>query len=181
MKSLTYQDVVDRLVAVGVLPAERADAAWQSLSGWARPDQQVDTDDLLMALVDIGVAVQVHGEDCEVELAYRSILQDAAALSGGAVVVTDVALDTDGPGDGRLTFRVNGQPRSWYEDHRDPEYIDKMAVIEQISDLAPGGDDPRSFYGILADEPGEDDFFFLLTPEQATALHDEFGLGLEEV
>jgi hypothetical protein len=170
--------VVDRLVALGVLPTDRIGTVWQALSGWAPPDGEVD--DLPIALVYIGVAVQVHGEDWDMEEAYPAILREAAALSGGSVVITDIVLDIDGSGDGRLTFRFNGEPRSWYEDHRDPEYIDKMAVIEQIGGLAPGGDDPRRFYGILARESGEDDFFLLLTAEQAKALRDEFGLPLEE-
>jgi hypothetical protein len=46
--------------------------------------------------------------------------------------------------------------------------------------LAPGGDDPRSFFHIPKDEPG-DDCYLLLTAEQAAALRVEFGLELDEV
>ena len=179
--TLTFRHLVDRLVALGVLRAERVDATWQAVAGWIQPDDLVD-DDLPMRLVDLGVAVQAHAGDAEVEDHYRSIIEGTAALSGGSVVVTDVALDKgDRDDDYRLTFRVNGEPRSWYEDHRDPEYIDMMAVIEQIGSLAPGGDDPRVIYGVLSAETGEDDFFLLLTPGQAKAMHDEFGLDLEEM
>ncbi len=179
---LTYRALADRLVALGALPADRAGAALEAVGSWASVDEPVDDRDIPMVLVEFGVAVQVHGEDIDdLADAYRAILETAAALSGGSVVVTDVAFETDESVEEPLTFKVNGKPVSWYEDHQSSDYLNQMIVMEQIGSLAPGGDDPRGFYGILSEETGEDDFYLLLTPEQAKALNDEPGLGLEEV
>lgn len=174
---LTYRGLIDRLAALEILPAGRVEAA---LPTWATGEEKVDNPASLLEL--FGVAVSVHGEDVDdLEEAYREILQGAAALSGGAVVVTDVALDPDSSNETPLTFRMNGKPIRWREDHLGPDYLDHLAFFEQIADLEPGGDDPRHFYGILGTETCSDDYYLLLTDDQAEALRDEFGLSLERM
>jgi hypothetical protein len=176
---MTYGGLVDRLVAIGMLPAERAHDA---LPTWATVDEVLESEDVPSLLEDLGVAVSVHGEDVDdLEESYRHILERAAALSGGSVVVTDVALDLDGPAEERLTFRRNGAPVTWWEEHSAPDYLDHMAVLEQIADLAPGGEDPRAFYGLLKGEVCADDYYLLLTPDQAAALRDDLDLDLQQL
>ena len=173
---MTYGDVLDRLIALGAAPAERRKELTDS---WI-DDEVEEFDGGVFA--DLGVALYVHGDDVDyVGPAYQEILESAAALSGGSVVVTDVAFDFDA-GERQLTFKVNGEPKSWWldADGPDDDYLNLMAVWEQIGELAPGGDDPRSFFHIPKDEPG-DDYYLLLTAEQAAALRVEFGLELDEV
>jgi hypothetical protein len=173
---MTYGDVLDRLIDLGIAPAERRKELTDS---WI--DNEVEESDGGV-FADLGVVLYVHGDDVDqVGPAYREILESAAALSGGSVVVTDVAFDFDASGD-QLTFKVNGEPKSWWldADGPDDDYLNLMAVWEQIGQLAPGGDDPRSFFHIPKDEPG-DDYYLLLTAEQAAALRVEFGLELDEV
>jgi hypothetical protein len=174
--TMTYGDVLDRLIELGIAPAGRRKELTDS---WI--DNEVEEFDGAV-FADLGVVLYVHGDDVDhVGPAYREILESAAALSGGSVVVTDVAFDFDASGD-QLTFKVNGEPKSWWldADGPDDDYLNLMAVWEQIGQLAPGGDDPRSFFHIPKDEPG-DDYYLLLTAEQAAALRVEFGLELDEV
>jgi hypothetical protein len=170
--TMTYGDVLDRLIKLGVAPGPRDDA-WLG-----EPVEQFDG----QVFADLGVALHVHGDDVDaVAAAYRDVLHNAAALSGGSVVVGDVVFDFDAD-DHQLTFTVNGEPKRWWldADGEDDDYLNLQAIWEQIGDLAPGGDDPRAFYHIPKDEPG-DDYYFLLTPEQADALRTEFELDLDEV
>ncbi|GAA4253616.1 hypothetical protein [Dactylosporangium darangshiense] len=173
----TYGDVLDRLIELGVAPAERRQ---ELTDAWIdTPVEEFDGG----VFADLGVAVAVHGEDVDaVEPAYRGILEEAAALSGGSVVVTDVAFHFDEPGADQLTFNVNGRPTSWWLDAEGPDddYLNPMAVWEQISCLNPPEGDPRRFFHVEKDQPG-DDHYLLLTPEQAGAVAAEFGIVLSEV
>jgi hypothetical protein len=175
---LTYRRLIDRLATLEILPADHVEAA---LPAWATGEEEVGSD--VGSLLELfGVAVSVHGEDVDdLEESYREILEGAAALSRGAVVVTDVALDPDGSNPTPLTFRLNGKPMAWREEHEGPDYLDHMTFFEQISDLEPGGDDPRHFYGIPGAEPCSDDYYLLLTDDQAAALRDELGVPLERM
>jgi hypothetical protein len=173
---------VDRLVALGILSADRAGATLLALDTWTTLDEEIEPEEIPFILAQIELAVQVHGEDVDdLEESYREILERAAALSGGSVVVSGVALDMSASMEKPLTFRRNDEPASWWEEHTAGDYLDQMAVMEQIADLAPGGDDPRRFYGILGSEPCDDDYYLLLTEEQARALREEFGLDLQAV
>jgi hypothetical protein len=180
--TLTNRSLVDRMVALGIMSAERGAEVVRETPSWINLDGDLEPEDIADMLHAFGLAVHVHCEDVDdLEGSYRHILEQAAALSGGSVVVTDVALDMTGALGKPLTFKINGEPRAWHEEHRAEDYLDAMAVVEQIGELAPGGDDPRHFFGILGEETGEDDYYLLLTDEQAAVLRDELGLELDEV
>jgi hypothetical protein len=173
----TYADVLDRLIELGVAPA----ASRQELTdAWIdSPVEEFDGG----VFDDLGVAVHVHGDDIDgLAPAYQAVIESAAALSGGSVVVTDFEFHLDRPGNDQLTFAVNGEPTSWWLDAEgdDDEYLNLMAVWEQISSLNPPGDDPRVFFHVEKDEPG-DDYYLLLTPQQAAAIVAEFDVSLSEV
>jgi hypothetical protein len=173
--TVTYGDVLDRLIKLGVAPPERRT---ELTDPWI--DEEVEEFDGGV-FHDLGVTLYVHADDVDfIGPAYEHILRDAAAMSGGSVVVSDVAFDFEA--ERQLTFKLNGEPTSWWldADGPDDDYLNLMAVWEQIGGLVPGGGDPRSFYHIPKDEPG-DDFYLLLTPEQADALRAEFGVELDEV
>jgi hypothetical protein len=179
---MTYRGLVDWLVEHEVLAADGVSKAVQGVE-WLDLDERVEPDELADVLDWMGLAVSVHGDDVDnLESSYRSILERAAQLSGGTVVITDVMFDADGPSETRLKFRFNGEPRSWDENHLSPEYLDQLAVFEQIGTLVPGGEDRRYFYGQVTGEPREPNetaYYFLLTAEQAAAFADEFGWELD--
>ena len=184
-----YQRLALRLLELGMMSRERADAACVEVADWhvGDPDQDVDA----TVLVEFDVAVQAHGDDVDyAEEAYIHLLRKAASLSGGSVTVTDIELvpdeDEDGDGEGgedgageefkQLRFKVNGEPKCWDIDSVSDDYLDLTAVSTGIDDLGPGGDDPRAFYLIIE---SMDNIFLLATHEQARTLRDEFGLKID--
>ena len=180
-----YQRLALRLLDLGMMSRERADAACAEVADWhvGDPDQDVDA----TVLVEYDVAVQAHGDDVDyAEEAYIHLLRKAASLSGGSVTVTDIELvpdedeDEDGDGEGgdfkQLRFTVNGEPKNWDIDSVSDDYLDLTAVSTGIDDLEPGGDDPRAFYLIIE---SMDNIFLLATHEQARTLRDEFGLKID--
>ncbi|MGC0415875.1 hypothetical protein [Embleya sp. AB8] len=175
-----YQRLVIRLVELGLITTDRAEAALTELADWGAPDRAPRDVDLLGALRVCGVAVPVHGDDVDfAEAGYRWVLEEAAALSGGAVTVTDVELvpAEDEDEERELRFRVNGVPAHWRIELASDDYLDLGAVWEGIEDLEPGGDDRRVFHPARPDNL-YDDVYILATPEQALALRDEFGMGI---
>ena len=178
-----YQRLALRLLELGMMSRERADAACVEVADWhvGDPDQDVDA----TVLVEFDVAVQAHGDDVDyAEEAYIYLLRKAAALSGGSVTVTDIELVPDGDGDGdreggdfkQLRFKVNGEPKCWDIDSVSDDYLDLTAVSTGIDDLEPGGDDPRVFHLIIE---SMDNIFLLATHEQARTLRDGCGLKID--
>ena len=173
--AMTYGDVLDRLVELGVAPAERP----AELAEWLLKAEVEEVDGEVFH--DLGLAVHVHAEDVDrAGPAYEDILAQAATVSGGSIVITDVAFDW--AAEHQLTFKVNGHELSWYldADGPDDDYLNLMAVWEQIGDLTRYADDPRLFYHIPKDQPG-DDYYLLLTEEQAEAVRTEYGLELDDM
>jgi hypothetical protein len=159
---------------LGLITPERAAAALPDLVGWDDPE------DLLDVLELCGVSVSVHGEDVDgAEDAYRSVLEEAAALTGGAITVSDIELASTGSYLKYLNFRINGEPTSWTIEQESDDYLDQGSVADRFQELDPGGTDPRLFHSIPAQDAGDDDIYLLATPEQAQALRDEFGLDIE--
>lgn len=172
---LSYAAVAARLVTLGMISAEQAEDRLAALGEWR--DQELTLSDVPEALVEFGVAVSAHGEDVD-DLAesYRDLLEAAAACAG-TVTVTGVELDTDDSGGEILRFRRDGEPRAWHVEHTG-DYLDHLALAENVDDLDPGAGDPRRFHVLGQSEPCDDSYYVLATPEQARALHDEFGLDL---
>ncbi|MDX3227977.1 hypothetical protein [Streptomyces sp. ME19-01-6] len=135
-----------------------------------------DTDELTFLVGECGIGFQTP-EKVSGYLAdgYEELLLDAAACSGGSVVVDDVELVKDEDGGEYLHFRRNG--RSIWHSARHlsdgTRYMDWNTAFDAIGDLVPGNDDPRSFYQL--DDDAYDAWWLLLTPEQAKGL-EEFGL-----
>ncbi|GAB3985997.1 hypothetical protein GCM10029978_100330 [Actinoallomurus acanthiterrae] len=173
------------MVGLGMLTEEKAAAVLAGIAEWRADhlDEDLAERDVFGWLPEFGVAVSVHGEDVDfVESYYGYLLEkEVTACTGGAVVVTDVVLVRDEDDEDSaeyLHFLRNGESVWWHVEHQSDDYVDQAAVAEQISDLDPGGDDPRVFYELLREkrESCQDDVFVLASPEQARALRDEFGL-----
>ncbi|GAA1163010.1 hypothetical protein F4556_000428 [Kitasatospora gansuensis] len=176
----TCQRLAVRLHELGMITREKADESVEYTADWGEPDPSQRTEELTGVLEVCDVALQAHGEDVDVaEDAYVGILGDAERMIGGAVTVTDVELVGEIGSSRDLEFKVNGEPKSWRIEQESDDYLDLGAVGAGISDLVPGGDDPRVFHCVPGDGGCADDYYLLATPEQAAALRDEFDLPIE--
>lgn len=181
MRKRTLRELIGRLVGLGMVAEEKASAELASIAEWNEHhlDEDLTERDLFGWLPEFGVAIPVHGDDVDdVADHYRYLLEERAAeCTGGAVMVSDVVLLREGDYEW-LHFVRNGESVWWRVEHESDEYVDQAAVAEQINDLDPGGDDPRRFYQLrpAKKDPCHDDVYVLASPEQARALHEEFGL-----
>lgn len=176
MESNPYQRLAARLLDLGMITQERA-IALTEFADWGSPDKPVRDADLHGVLTMCGVAIRVHGDDVDsAEEAYELLLQEAAALSGGSVTVSDIRL-LPADDEKELHSLVNGKPSTWQIEQESDDYLDLTAVWTGINDLAPSND-PRTFHPTRAKPPTWDDLHLLATPEHARALQDEFDLGI---
>ncbi|WP_433181450.1 hypothetical protein [Actinoallomurus sp. CA-150999] len=185
MARRTLRELAGRMVGLGMLTEEKAAAVLADIGKWREDhlDEDLSEGDLFGWLPEFGIAISVHGEDVDDVASYYGYLlaDEVTACTGGAVVVTDVVLvrdEDDEDGAEYLHFLRNGESVWWHVEHQSDDYVDQVAVSDQIDDLDPGGDDPRVFYELLREkrETCQDDVYVLASPEQARALRDEFGL-----
>lgn len=187
MRKVSARQLADRMVELGMLePAKSAevlamiDEYGDSGEG---ADEPLGLRDLVSYLPEFGVAVSIHAEDVDfVDDYYRSVFEeDVPAVTGGAVVVTDVTLLESEDGDEWLYFVRNGEPVWWSMEHESEDYVDMLSVLENFGDFDPGGDDPRSFHLHRPPhpEPCQDQEFVFATREQALVLRDEFGIDFD--
>ncbi|CAL9627503.1 hypothetical protein SUDANB95_05967 [Actinosynnema sp. ALI-1.44] len=179
---ITYKHVAFALLEAGMLSHEQVRAVLDKFAEYV--DDHLDPYDVACALEIFGVAVTVHADDIDdLEQSYTHILERAAALTGGAVTVTDVRLVEGefeaGSRDDVLEFEVNGRAVSINAEHFSDQYLDHLAATDAVDALNPG--DARTFR--LADferEPyrGYETVLTLVTPEQAAVLEESLGLTL---
>ncbi|MFE7278507.1 hypothetical protein [Streptomyces sp. NPDC057623] len=176
----SLREFAQTLVRLGIATEEQAAVGLAETTGIGMDlDKDYgDTDELTFLVGECGLGFQTP-EKALGDLAdgYEDLLLEAAACSGGSVVVDDVELVTDEDGEEYLHFRRNGRS-IWHPTEHvsdSTRYMDWDAVFDAIGDLVPGNDDPRSFYQL--DEDSYDAWWLLLTPEQAAGLK-EFGLPM---
>ncbi|WP_369169922.1 hypothetical protein AB5J49_19640 [Streptomyces sp. R28] len=172
--------MADTLVRLGIATDEQAAAGLAEAAGIGMDldEEFEDTDELTFLLGECGLGFQTPEKvSGDLEEGYEELLLDAAACSGGSVVVDDVQLVTDEDGDEYLHFRRNGRSIWHPAEHLSDStrYMDWNTAFDAIGDLVPGNDDPRGFYQL--DEESYDAWWLLLTPDQAEGLK-EFGLPL---
>ncbi|MDF3146822.1 MULTISPECIES: hypothetical protein [unclassified Streptomyces] len=174
----TLRGFADTLVRLGIATDEQAAAGLAEAAGIGMDldEEFEDTDELTFLVGECGLGFQMPEKvSGDLEDGYEELLIDAAACSGGSVVVEDVELVTDEDGDEYLHFRRNGRSIWHPTEHLSDStrYMDWNAAFDAIGDLVPGNDDPRGFYQL--DEESYDAWWLLLTPDQAEGLK-EFGL-----
>ncbi|WP_280698517.1 hypothetical protein [Kitasatospora sp. GP82] len=177
----SYAHVGALLQRMGMVSREKVDSVLAEYADFAHneltPHEVPDT------LEAFGVAISAHGDDVDdLEESYTGILEDAAALTDGAVTITDVRLREDEEYGEVLEFARNGVVVTQPTEHQSDDYLDHAAIVEFISHVDPDpGDDTRRFYWVrfvrLRDANYES-YFVLATPEQATVLEKELGLEL---
>ncbi len=173
----TYNTLAVRLISLGMISTDTARRLLADPDGL---DDELDGEYLSEALTDFGVAIAVHGDKVDdLEGSYDYLLRDAAACTGGAVVVDDVELSSDPDGGEILRFVCNGSVVEWSLQHDFDGYLDYMGILNHIHYLdPPGADDHRRFRSVEVDEAGAN-YYVLATDEQALALVNEFGLRLD--
>ncbi|ONM50479.1 hypothetical protein B0T44_17290 [Nocardia donostiensis] len=173
---MTYAALAERLISLGMISVDTAHNVLTDM-GDRQHDKLDDEEDLSYALVDFEVAFAAYGDSVDdLEGAYHSMLLDAAACSGGTVVIDDVELTIDPEQGDVLRFVRNGSTVEWTLDHQWDRYVDHMGILSHVDALNPG--DGRVFRSVELDEPG-DNFYVLATDEQALVLTNEFGLRLD--
>lgn len=185
MRNATARQLADRMVELGMLGETKSAEVLARIDKWGDGDDSandpLELRDLVSCLPEFGVAVSIHADDVDdVDDYYRSILEDEVlAVTGGAVVITDVTLLETDDGDEWLYFLHNDEPVWWTMEHASHDYVDMLTMMGDFGDLNPGGDDPREFFLHRPEEAGsvEDQYFVFATREQVLALRDEFGIG----
>ncbi|MFC9231916.1 hypothetical protein ACFTZI_23635 [Streptomyces decoyicus] len=180
----TLNGFAQTLVRLGIATKEQAAAGLAEAAGidMDLDEEFEDTEELTFLVGECGLGFQTPEKASgDLEGGYEELLTDAAACTGGLVVVDDVALvkteNADGEEDEYLHFRRNGRSIWHGTEHLSDStrYMDWNAAMDAIGDLVPGNDDPRAFWQL--DEDSYDAWWLLLTPEQAQGL-EEFGLPM---
>jgi hypothetical protein len=177
----SYAYVGAFLQRMGMVTREKVDSVLARYAEWAH--EELPPHEVPDALKAFGVAISAHADDVDyLEESYDGILQEAAALTDGAVTITDVRLREDEEQGEVLEFARNGVLVTQQTDHQSDEYLDQLAVMDFIGHVDPDpGVDPRRFY--VADfvrlkDSNYDTYFVFASPEQATVLEKRLGLQL---
>ena len=107
------------------------------ISGYTIGDAFHDVSSGIVELIHYagaGIALD-SGPHEDMTHAYREVFAEAAACTRDALTIADVAVS-----DGVVTFRANGQPRTWHVfDGFDDGRLDYMTFVERMGDLTPPG------------------------------------------
>ncbi|WP_327158715.1 hypothetical protein [Streptomyces tubercidicus] len=178
-RASSYAHVGALLTRMGMVSREKVDAV---LTGDAFAHAELSPHEVPGALESFGVAISAHADDVDdLEESYTGLLEEAAALTEGAVTITDVRLYGGEFGE-TLEFTRNGVLITHETEHYSSDYLDQLAITEFIGHVDPDpGDDARRFH--LVDfvhlrDGGYDNYYVFATPEQATVLEKELGLEL---
>ncbi|MGW7486375.1 hypothetical protein [Streptomyces sp. NPDC054786] len=168
-----------------MVPPEKVQSVLEECANYAH--DVLNSYEVARALEEFGVAVSVHADDIDfLEQDYASLLDHAAALTDGAVTLTNVRLregeEIGGSRDDILEFERNGRLVSISAEHFGDgyDYFDQGAACEAIAALSPEND-PREFRDVdfaRKTNHGYDSIMVLATPEQAKALTERLGLTI---
>lgn len=182
----TYTYVGAVLERMGMVSPENVAEVLGQYADWAHAP--LSPHEVPEALEGFGVAVSAHADDVDyLEESYEHFLEQAAALTEGAVTITDVRLRREEAAEGEedeeyLDFVRNGVKVTELTEHQSDEYLDHLAISEMIRHVEPDpGDDPRRFYQadfVHLRNGGYDSYFVFATPEQADVLEKQLGLEL---
>ncbi|WP_251061402.1 hypothetical protein [Streptomyces sp. ISL-100] len=180
-RSSSYAHVGALLQRLAMVSREKVDSVLAKYAEFAY--QELPPHEVPDALEAFGVAISAHGDDVDdLEESYAGILKEAAALTDGAVTITDVRLREDEVNGEVLEFARNGVLVTQQTEHTSDDYLDHLAIVEFIDHVDPDpGHDTRRFYVVqfvrLRDANYET-YFVFATPEQAAVLEKELGLEL---
>ncbi|MDI3405213.1 hypothetical protein [Streptomyces cavernicola] len=180
----TYAYVGAVLEDIGMVPATRVAEVLQDFEEWAH-DPMDNPSWVYGALESFGVAVSAHGDDVDdLEESYEGILERAAALTEGAVTITDVRLvgNDEDEEDEALEFRRNGVLVRESVDHMSDEYLDHLAVPEIVGHVDPEREALRRKFRlgdfVRLRDSNHDTYMVFASDEQAAQLEKVLGVEL---
>ncbi|NAZ81750.1 hypothetical protein GTR02_07950 [Kineococcus sp. R8] len=177
----TLRRLLARAVELDVASPEAADAvrAWvpDLLDAPLGARGVAESANLAGWLVELHVGLVLPTDDVdELEAGYREALEEAAACTRGRHAVTDVTLDA-----GTLSFRLDGVLREREVDDMGDEYVDTLALWEDLDLFVDRQHDDVRWMQLVVDGEDLSDEFFLAEPVAFGALVAEFGVGARVV
>lgn len=183
-QSITYARIAEVLTDLGMITEEQARTVLDEASDYATEPME-RRHEVADALEGFGVAVSIHSDDVDfADEHYEWLLNEAAALTGGSVAVSNYRFDKSDPDDedcglGTMHFECNGRPLSFGIEQESNDYLDMGAAQAAIEALSPP-DDPREFRCV--EQEGADlgdDYMVLATAEQRDGLLRHLGIVFE--
>ncbi|WP_369268892.1 hypothetical protein AB5J55_01635 [Streptomyces sp. R11] len=183
-QSITYERIAEVLTDLGMITTERARRVLDRAAAYAT-ESMARRREIADALESFGVAVSIHSDNVDfADEHYEWLLDEAAALTGGSVTVSNYRFDKDNPDDedcglGTMHFDCNGRPLSFGIEQESNDYLDMGAAQQAIESLT-AHDDPREFRCVVLEgsDPG-DDYMVLATAEQRDGLLRHLGIVFE--
>ncbi|MFE5919330.1 hypothetical protein ACWCQZ_36970 [Streptomyces sp. NPDC002285] len=183
-QSISYERIAEVLTELGMITKEQAQRALDQAAAYAT-EPMARRREIADALESIGVAVSIHADDVDfADEHYEWLLDEAAALTGGSVTVSNYRFDKANPDDedcglGTVHFECNGRPLSFGIEQESNDYLDMGAAQQAIESLT-AHDDPREFRCVELEgsDPG-DDYMVLATAEQRDGLLRHLGIVFE--
>lgn len=183
-QAITYVRIADVLTDLGMITGDKARSVLEEAASYAAEPIK-GRHEIAGTLESFGVAVAIHSEDVDfADAHYEWLLNEAAALTGGKVTVSDYRFEKADPDDedcglGTMHFACNGKPLSFGVEQESNDYLDMGAAQQAIEALSPA-DDPRDFRCVEQEGPHfDDDFMVLATAQQRDGLHRHLGLTFE--
>jgi hypothetical protein len=180
---ITYTRIAGVLTELGMISEAKARSVLDGASAYATESIE-RRHEVASALESFDVAVSIHSDDVDfADEHYEWLLNQAAALTGGKVTVSDYRFEKDNPDDedcglGTMHFACNGKPLSFDVQQESNDYLDMGAAREAIEALSPE-DDPRDFRCVEQHGPPNDDTMVLATAEQREGLRQHLGITFE--
>ncbi|MEU8686351.1 hypothetical protein [Streptomyces sp. NPDC048611] len=179
-RASSYAHVGALLTRMGMVTREKTDSVLARYAEFAH--EELPPHEVPDALEAFGVAVSAHADDVDdLEESYTHLLEEAAALTDGAVTFTGVRLYGGEYGD-HLEFARNGVLVTEETEHQSHDYLDHLAVMHLMGHADPDpGENPRRFYFVdfvRLRNGGYESYYVFATPEQASVLEKELGLDL---
>lgn len=181
---ITYVRIAEVLTGLGMITKEKAQSVLDGAAAYATEPIERRYE-IASALESFDVAVSIHTDDVDfADAHYEWLLNEAAALTGGKVTVSNYRFEKRYPDDednglGTMYFECNGKPLSFGVEQESNDYLDMGAAREALEALS-APDDPRSFRCV--EQEGRDlndDIMVLATAEQREGLRQHLGITFE--
>ncbi|WP_159058703.1 hypothetical protein [Streptomyces caeruleatus] len=180
----TYARIAEVLTELGLITRDEARKVLDKAASYASEPVRGPRE-IADALESFGVAVSIHSEDVDfADEHYEWLLNEAAALTGGKVTISDYRFEKSSPeeedcGLGTMHFTCNGKPLSFDVEQESNDYLDMGAAQQAIEALSPD-DDPRDFRCVEQEAPRyDDDYMVLATAEQREGLQRLLGITFD--
>lgn len=184
-RSMTYVRIAEVLTGLGMITEAKAQGVLEEFAEFA--SEPIESGyEIASALESFDVAVSIHTDDVDfADAHYEWLLNEAAALTGGEVTVSDYRFDKYHPQDedcglGTMYFACNGKPLSFGVEQESNDYLDMGAARAAIEALRSDGY-PREFRCVVQEGPQlSDDIMVLASSEQREGLLQHLGITFDQ-